>query len=277
MAPTKFGDIGKSASDLLSDDFGASSSKLVVKTKADNGTEVKVQGTRNNASGAVSGFVETKTNYKGFAITEKWSNDNTINTEVSHKCPVFKGGKHTFYSTFKPAVGGFQGISGLKLKSALPCSTANTNLAFTAKDVTVDSSTNFGKWIVGGSAKIGCPSFAVSNVQFAAGFTDGNLSLATKIVNGDKVSTSIYHSAGCCDYKIGVNFGWTRSSGATNLELAAKHSLDDSSYVKAKLNANLDLGVAYVHNLSKCTKAKVAADISAAKESKIGFTLEFNA
>jgi hypothetical protein len=271
MAPTKFGDFGKAANDLFKDDFGAGTSKVVLKTKSANGTTIKVEGARNNDSAAVSGFVETTTSINKFNLKEKWSTGNKIDTEVSHPCFFFAKGKHTLSASFSPSVGGLAGFSNLKLKSAVPCSSANTNATFTQKNIAIDSATTFKGINFGGSATVTLGG-AISATKFGAAFKQDDIEVASTITDGDAVNTSIYKSSGCC-YKSGIRFGWAKSSGKSFMEVAVQKKIDDNSYAKLKVNDKLDIGVAYSQKVNKCCTATVAADVAAV--SKVGFKLEF--
>merc|ERR1712008_110481 len=75
-----YGDLGKSARDVVGKGSHFSILKLDVKTKTATGVEFNSGGSSNTDSGKVTGSLETK--YKcadyGMTFTEKWSTDNSL-------------------------------------------------------------------------------------------------------------------------------------------------------------------------------------------------------
>ena len=106
QAPPKFADITKATKDLFSDDFNAGKVQLTLKSKATNGVNLKVKGTKSNAKGNVSGSLEsTYTNAGGISFKEVWSTQNEVTTEVSMKNALVKGTKLVGEAKFSPTAG----------------------------------------------------------------------------------------------------------------------------------------------------------------------------
>jgi len=64
----------------------------------------------------------------------------------------------------------------------------------------------------------------------------------------DDVEGAIYHVPNS-SVAAGLKFSWNQSN-ATNFELAGKYALDSKSFVKAKVNKALNLGLSYTQLLN---------------------------
>ena len=135
MAPTTYGDLGKSARDVIGKGYHFSLLKLELKTKTASGVEFtsgkylknalhylrksnslipnntaqirfSIGGSSNTDSGKVDGTLETKYKFSeyGTTFTEKWNTSNQLSTTVDVQDKILKGLKVTFDSTFSPQV-----------------------------------------------------------------------------------------------------------------------------------------------------------------------------
>lgn len=86
--------------------------------------------------------------------------------------------------------------------------------------------------------------------------------------DGRDVNIQLFHKARA-DVQAGVTFGWTKT-GTTTLGVAGRLQLDPSAYVKAKVNNDLDLGLAYVQKLRQGVTMTLSANVrtSCLNESK---------
>lgn len=261
MAPPKFKDMAKAAEDLFSDDFGASSNKFTFKSKAANGTNIKVEGAR-VASGAVSALLETKFTHKpsGVTIKEKWTSKNVVTTELSVKDKGVKGSDATLSANFLPNAGG---VSDLKLKTAYTSDKFTSTVDVSAKNVAVSGVFSYCKWLIGAATTYDMGKGAVGGTKVSVGYKEADLAVTSTISDDGKVSGSLFHipSTG---YRLesGVQFGWNRGSGATSFGFAAKYALDKDAYVKAKVNTKMDVALAYVQQVRPGVELALAADVA---------------
>ena len=128
MAPPKYGDLGKQASDvfgkgyhfgllkldvgfLLQKSFCLTLSCDQVKTKTATGVEFSTGGSSNIDSGKVSGNLETKYQVKdlGMTLTEKWTTDNNLSTTVDVVDKLIPGCKVSLDTKFAPGTGAKSG------------------------------------------------------------------------------------------------------------------------------------------------------------------------
>lgn len=107
MAPPSFVDLGKQARDLFGKGYHYGFWKLDCKTKTESGIEFNTAGQTNTESGKVFGSLETK--YKiheaGVTLSEKWTTDNVLFTEVSVQDKLLEGLKLASVGTFVPHTG----------------------------------------------------------------------------------------------------------------------------------------------------------------------------
>lgn len=266
MPTPKFGDLGKACSDLFSDDFKAGSNKLTLKSKTASGTSLKLDGSRNNSSGAVTGSLETKFSHKasGLNVKEKWDTSNTISTELSTKNLLTAGTDFSFTTDFKPTSSGLQSF---KLKGSLVRDNfavdANTNL----KGVNAAGVFSYGKFFVGASSNL-------SNTKIGASFVEKDYSITSTVSDGRAVDIQVFHNARS-DLQTAVQFGW-KANGGTSLAVAGKLALDDSAYVKAKINKDMQVGLAYVQKIRNGVTLGLSAQLEATNLASSGHQLGFN-
>lgn len=261
MAPPKFADIGKDASDLFSDDFGGSANKLTFKSTASNGTNIKVEGSRSNTSGDVSALLETKFTHKasGVTVKEKWTTKNVVTTELSVKNKFVAGSDATLSANFLPNGGG---LCDFKLKTGYVTSRCATNADVTAKAINAGTSVNYGRWLFGAGADFNLAKSALSGTKVTVGFSEGDLQVTSSISDGSRVSGSLFHTP-CSAFQGGVQFSWNRDSADTGFAVAGKYTLDESSFVKAKLDKSMALNLSYVQTMRKGVTLRLSADVAA--------------
>jgi len=263
MAPAKFADLGKAAADLFTEDFGGSSNSLTLKSKASNGTNIKVEGVRDNSSGAVAALLETKFTHAatGLAIKEKWTTKNVVTTEVSYDNKIVQGLTTTVAANFSPNGGS---ISGLKLKTGFVHSNINTTVDITAKDVTASGVFAFQKWLVGAGTTYSLSSGALQNTKVTVGYTEGDLTVTSSITDAGNVAATLYHTPRPA-VAAGVELGWDKNSNKTTFGVAGQYALDSSAFIKTKVDSALNIGLSYVQKLRPGVTLRLSADINGAQ------------
>ncbi|KAG4079889.1 hypothetical protein HA402_015020 [Bradysia odoriphaga] len=105
--PPSYSDLGKQARDVFGKGYHFGLWKLDCKTKTESGVEFSTSGNSNQETGKVAGSLETKykVNDYGLTLSEKWTTDNTLFTEISHTDKLLKGLKLTFEGSFAPHTG----------------------------------------------------------------------------------------------------------------------------------------------------------------------------
>jgi len=258
QACPKYADLNKAVTDLFADDFGFGAQKIVLKSKSASGTNFKVEGSK-NAKGDVRAFIETKFNAGSIAVKEKWSTDNTVTTEFSVDNKFLDGAKVTAEAVFNP-VTCLDGLK-LKLKSDVIRDNLSTNVTVTS-DAVITAAAVFkfgGKFLLGLTTDYSSNkgNLANSNVAFSA--VEKDLIINAAVSSSSNVEASVFQKVND-NLTAGFKFSWSQT--ATDLHIAAKYKLDNSSFVKAKLNKSLNFGLGFTQTLSKSIQLTLAANIN---------------
>jgi len=263
MAPPKFADLGKAATDLFTEDFGGSSNSLTLKSKAANGTTLKVEGVRDHNSGAVAALLETKFTHAatGLTVKEKWTTKNVVTTEVTSENKLVQGLSSTIMANFAPSAGS---ISGLKIKTGFVHNTVSTNIDVTPKDVAASGVFAFQKWLVGAGTTYNLGTGGLQGTKVTVGYVESDLAVHASVTDSGNVSANIYHTPRS-DIKAGVELGWEKNSNKTTFGVAGQYALDNSAFVKAKVDSALNIGLSYVQKLRPGVTLRLSADVSGAQ------------
>jgi voltage-dependent anion channel protein 2 len=275
MAPPKFADITKATKDLFSDDFNAGKVQLTLKSKATNGVNLKVKGTKSNAKGNVSGSLEsTYTNAGGISFKEVWSTQNEVTTEVSMKNALVKGTKLVGEAKFSPTAG-FKG-------QTIKCDYGANNFFINTKLVDLKALTaggvfSFDKFLVGAEGSFNDKGF--KGYSAAVSYVDSDIVISSSVNSGNSVEGSIFHSP-TSDIDAGVRFSYNRGSNDTTFELGGSYALDSATSLKTAINKDMSIALAYTQTLRKGVTLGLSADVKAAQLSEdshsLGLTLELS-
>jgi len=261
MAPPKFADFTKIVSDLFKEDFGFGETKLVLKSKAQNGVAFKVEGVRPDA-GVASGFLETKfAHSSGLNVKEKWTTKNDVTTEVSLDTKFLEGSKVTAEAVFNPN----SGVRDLKLKGDYAADHVNANVTVTGKGILSTSSvfSYASKFLFGASADYDTSKGAVSATKFSVGYTESDVAVTSTITNGADVEGTVYHTPNS-SVQAGLKFTWSKANPETGFELVGKYKIDGESFVKAKVDKALNIGLSFTQQLKKGVTLTLSANVKGA-------------
>jgi len=193
MAPPKFEDLGKSAKDLFTDDYGFGETKLTLKSKSASGLDFKVEGKKTEK--AVSGFIESKyTHSSGVSLKEKWSTSNVINTEISVEDKLVKGSKFTLDSAFSPNAG----LQAVGLKADYKRDNFFGNLSFGAvTGINAAGVLKHGSHAIGGKVDYDYRTGSIAATRLGTTYEAADLTLAAFVNNvGSRtdVEGSVFHT-----------------------------------------------------------------------------------
>lgn len=266
--PPKFDDIAKSVKDLFEDDFDAGKVNLTLKSKATNGVAVKVKLDKDNAKNTAKAKLEsTYTNSAGISFKEVWESSNQVTTEVSMKNVLMKGTKFVGEAKFSPTTG--MAGNTIKVDYGAPNFYINTKLA-DLKSLTAATCFSVNKFLVGGSAKFSDKGFG----GYSAGvsFVDADMVVSSSINDKNSVTGSIFHSPKP-NLDAGVRFSYNRGSNNTTFAIAGAYEMDASTSLKAALDKDMALSLAYSQTLRKGVKLGLSADVQVAKLNEDGHSL----
>jgi len=280
--PPGYGDLGKAARDLFNKGFNYGTYKLEAKSKTANGVEFTTSGNSNHDSGKVGGSLETKYKYSDYGLTflEKWSTDNVLGTEITIEDQMVKGLKLTFDTSFAPQTGKKSG----KIKTAYKQDYINTNcdVDFDFAGPTINGSAVLGYqgWLAGYQMSFDTSKSKLASSNFAVGYTTGDFTLHTSVNDGTDFTGSVFQKVNS-ELETGVQLNWTAGSNATKLGLAAKYTPDRDTTIRAKVNNNSQIGLAYQQKVRDGVTLTMSALLEGKNFNqgghKIGLGLEFEA
>jgi len=280
MAPPKYGDLGKQASDVFGKGYHFGLLKLDVKTKTATGVEFSTGGSSNIDSGKVSGNLETKYQVKdlGMTLTEKWTTDNNLSTTVDVVDKLIPGCKLSLDTKFAPGSGAKSGALKAEYKHDAAMVTADLDLGLTA----LNASAVMGHkgWLAGYQTSFDLAKSAVTKNNFGLGYAAGDCVLHTSLTNGTEFGGSVYQKLSPA-LETGVTLGWSTAGAATKFGIGAKYVLEDGAVVRAKVNNSSEVGLGYQQKLRDGVTVTLSTLINGANFNagghKVGVALEMSA
>jgi len=283
MAPPKYDDLGKEARDLINKNFHIGVVKLEAKTKAANGVDFTAEGAHNTDSGNVAGSLETKYKHADYGVTfsEKWNTDNVIATNITVDNKLAKGLKVDFESTFAPLTG----KKSAKVKTAYQASdylhtTADLDADFAGPTVHGSGVFAYNGWHAGYQASYDTANSKLVKNNVSLTYQGGDFILHSGIIDASKYVGSIHHQVNK-NLSAAALLHWTSGSSASSFTVCGKYMYDDDTYVKAKLDNNLSLGLSYVHKLRAGVQLTLSGLVNAKSLEqgghKLGLSLNFDA
>merc|ERR1712136_386622 len=268
--PPSYSDLGKAAKDLVNKGYNYGGIKCEVKTATASGVGFTTSGSSNLETGKVAGSLESKYALKdlGASLSQTWTTDNVLNSEISVEDKLLKGLKLTLETSFAPASGKTSGV----IKSAFKQPHLATN---------VDGAAVLGyEGFVGGyQLAFDAASRKLTKSNFAFGYRAADFQVHTAVNDGSEFVGSLYQKLSG-NLETGVSLSWTNGSNATSFALASKLAVDADTTLAAKINNGGQLGVSYAQNLRPGVKVTLSSLIDAknfnAGGHKLGLGLEFS-
>ncbi|KAH8924884.1 hypothetical protein BT69DRAFT_1260875 [Atractiella rhizophila] len=266
--PPAWKDIGKSASDLLGKDYYISSTSLEVKTTAPNGVVFKVAGQKDNKSQAISGDLEAKyfDPKHGFTFTQGWTTSNVIKNQFEIENQIAKGLKFDLATTFLPHNNAKSAI----FSSVYKQSGVNAKVAmdlFRGPTFNVETVAGRDGFHVGAEASYALPAASITRYSAAVGYSAADYTIALHgLSNLSLFSASYYHRVNR-DVEAGAKAVWDSKStvGGVAMEVGCKTYLDNSAFVKAKINNSGLVCLGYTQALRPGVKASFGVAIDTQK------------
>lgn len=246
MAPTTYGDLGKSATDVFGIGYNFGLMKVELKTKKASGLDVVSKISQNTESGKIDGNLETKYKFKeyGTTFTEKWNTNNQLSTTVDVQDKILKGLKLTFDCTVSPQTGAKSGKVKAEYKNDLV--TVNTDGDINLSGARVIGSAVLGHkgWLAGYQLAFDTRKSELMKYNFCLGYSAEDFVLHTNVDDGRIFGSSVYHKVNP-NLETAINLGWTAESNDTSFGIGCKFTLDKNASFSAKVNNSSQLGLGY--------------------------------
>ncbi|KAH8086875.1 voltage-dependent ion-selective channel [Filobasidium floriforme] len=255
--PPSYKDLGKSSSDLLSKDYPIHGTSLEVKTTSFPAS-FKVAGLRDAKSAAITGDIEGKwvDPKNGVAITQAWTTSNILRTQVELENQIARGLKLDLLTALNPAKNQKSALVTAIYKQPSVHTRATVDL-FKGPTFTADAVLGRAGALVGAEATYDVLAGAITRYAGAVGYSAADYSVAVHALgNLSAYSASYYHRINS-DIEAGAKavYDTKSTAGGVNLEVGAKSYLDNSAFVKAKVNNAGIVGLAYTQALRPGVKA----------------------
>lgn len=282
MAPQKFADLGKEARDLLSKNFHYGTVKLEAKTKTANGVAFSTEGTHNTDSGDVVGSLESKFTLApyGVTLTKKWNTANVISGTVGVENKLVHGLKVDLDGTLAPMTGkmstklktDFTGCANLRATADI----ASTD--FAAPSVDVSGVFAYLGWHAGYQASYDTAASKLTANNVCLTHKTGPVTIHAALVDASKYTYTVHHEV---NKTLHVAAALQCDGSETGFTVGGKYALDDTTFVKGKLDSKLNLGVSYSQNMAPGIQATLSALVNGKALDqgghKIGLHLSFGA
>jgi len=282
MAPPKFADLGKAASDLLSKNFHFGVVNLEANTTALNGAKFTTKGKHTTATGGVGGSLECEMELGGMKYKESLTTDGVIHGSITLDDKVLtKNVKVEAVFDFAPDSG--------KMGGAVKSSYANCDHLNATADVTssglLHASSVLGNipfldgWVLGGQVSYDTVNAKLVSQNLGVEYREEDFVIHSGIYDSSKLVGSIHHQIND-KLSAGAMLNWSNGPSNASLTFCGKYALDATTFVKAKLDNNLALGVSYVQNLRDGVQVTLSGLVNGGKGEgghKLGMSLNFDA
>jgi voltage-dependent anion channel protein 2 len=256
MAPTKYGDIGKTGNNLLNDDYKYEG-KCEVKTKLESGVNVKSTFTRAEKDGSIGAVLELKKAVSVVDITAKLDHQGAANVTLENstlvpklklKCDAAANGSSTKISA-DYAHDAIMTCAAFDLNKSL----LSVNSSFATNGVTLGASTSYaikkGKW---------------DTPAIAGSYNGSNFQIAASVENlGEKIGVT-YHQSVSKELALALNLQQVDKKGVS-LALGSSYKIDKDSSVKAKVDSTGVLSAIYAQKIRPQMTLKVSGQVNTTK------------
>jgi len=280
--PPKYDDLGKEAKGVFKNGYGSGSVKLDLKTTTKKGVEFKTHGSSNNETGKVEGNLETKYKFKdyGITLTEKWTTDNVLSSDIIVEDQIAKGLKLEFDTSFTPNTG----KKSAKIKSAYKRNyfhgTADVDFDFAGPTVQASGVASYEGWVAGYQVAFDTSKSKLTDNNFSLGYRSDDFQVHSAVEDASRFSGSIYHQISK-NLEAAALLEWTTGNSNTSFQVGCKYDLDKDTTIRAKVNTSSHLGLAYTQRLRPGIKATLSAHVDSKNLNsgghKLGLSLDMEA
>ncbi|GAA5985499.1 hypothetical protein JCM5350_004018 [Sporobolomyces pararoseus] len=293
--PPSWKDLGKSASDLLNKDYPLNGNSLEVKTRAPNNVAFRVAGTRDAKSNAIAGDLEGKyvDAKNGVTLTQTWTTSNVLKTQIELENQVAKGvlfsksqvSSSTSKVTSSPLPKATAYVTAIYKQPSLH--TRALLDVFKGPTFTADAVIGRDGFLLGAESTYSVPTGSITRYALGLGYAAPSYTVTVHgLANLSVFSASYYHKVSK-DVEAGAKAIWDSKSTASNvgLEVGTKAYLDNTAFVKAKINNAGVIALGYTQALRPGVKASFGlaldssklGDAGAAGAHRVGSSLTFEA
>jgi voltage-dependent anion channel protein 2 len=256
--PPSWKDLGKSSNDLLGKDYHFHGASLEVKTQTPSNVTFKVAGIRDSKTDAITGDIEGKWTDKvhGLTLTQTWTTSNVLRNQIELDNLIAKGLKLDLATSLNPDKGAKTAVlnasykqSGLHTRGALDI--------FKGPTFTADAVLGRDGFLVGAEAAYNVTGGNISRYAAAVGYNAPEYAVTLHGLNNFKTFSASYYHRVSRDVEAGAKavYDSKATHGGVALEVGTKTYLDNSAFVKAKINNSGVIALGYTQTLRPGVKA----------------------
>ncbi|OMH81778.1 Voltage-dependent anion-selective channel protein 2 [Zancudomyces culisetae] len=264
MIPPKYSDVLKPVNDLIGKDFPTGFEKLEIKTKTSNGVKFTVSGTRNQSNGIINGEISGKY----FDAPRNVTYTETFNTGSMYSLQIES--ENNFAKGLKVEVKGSASINstkhGLESSAQYKCddvfATLNSVMVGKAPHVSSSLVMHRGGFLVGTEMRMNPAARQLETVDALVGYTAPDFRAAVQTRGTFSFLTAAFHqnvTPGVLEVAARSTYDLKNSDKNVTAEVAAKYNLDNTTFVKARINNNGHMGLSYSQSLRPGVTAVVGA------------------
>ncbi|KAF5315417.1 hypothetical protein D9619_007347 [Psilocybe cf. subviscida] len=256
--PPSWKDLGKSSNDLLGKDYNFHGTSLEVKTQTPSNVAFKVAGNRDSKSDLITGDIEGKWTDKvhGLTLTQTWTTSNILRNQIELDNLIAKGLKLDLATSLSPNKGAKTAV----LNSAYKQSGLHTRASldvFKGPTFTADAVLGRDGFLVGAEAAYNVTEGKISRYAAALGYNAPQYAVTLHGLNNLKTFSASYYHRVSRDVEAGAKavYDAHATHGGVALEVGTKTYLDNSAFVKAKINNSGVVALGYTQTLRPGVKA----------------------
>ncbi|XP_064387443.1 voltage-dependent anion-selective channel protein 2-like [Halichondria panicea] len=278
--PPSFGDLGKSARDLFDKEYEFGKVKLGLKTKTESGVEFETNGSHDLEKNRTSGNLKTKIKFPDYGVTfsESWNTNSELNTELAYEPCSIDGLKLTLNSSFLPSSGNKSAQFKTNYKRDYVNVDTDVDLQMTGPIFRGATVFQYNGWYGGYQVGYNTSNAKLTANNVAVGYQGADFTVNTKLADIADCQTSVFHKASD-KTEVGLSTRYNLQTSNVSLGLATKYTLNDGAILKAKVNNQGQIGMAYTQSLRTGVKLNLSCLVEGrninAGGHKLGMAIDF--
>mmetsp|Transcript_44970 Transcript_44970/g.110387 ORF Transcript_44970/g.110387 Transcript_44970/m.110387 type:complete len:275 (+) Transcript_44970:2378-3202(+) len=271
-----YGDLGKTAKKLFTDDFVADT-KVSIKTKTANGVAFTIDNVKAAKDDSLVSTVSLKYKVYGNALTTKLLSSGKVSTEAT----IDQLGVDGLKAVLNGAIAESTQAASAKLEYIHPHLAATTLVdVFKGPSVHSTVALGLGPNTVGAEVNYDTGKAGITSYALAVSRADAESEMTAHLTDKLRKIKAAYCHSVSSTMTVGASISYDRDSEATAMAMGVKSVLDKTTTVKAKLDTKGSLALAYVSTIRPETTMVLSTVVDLQKfeaSPTLGFSLTYDA
>lgn len=261
VIPPTFGDLAKQARDVFKKGYAVGSNKLSVKSKTSNGISLNPSFELKNDTLAAS-FETSGAVTDGITLKEKWTSENVTKTNFVVEDKLCKGLKCDFEVTVNASSGKKSGVVKTEYKTDCFNGTFDADLNLAGPTIVATAVGEYNGMQAGGEIAFDSEKSKLVKNTLAGGYTAGDYSLMGFVKDMSIFEGLLYHKVNPST-QIAANITFNNQSNACTYEFGAKHTLDKTTSVAAKIDGSGKSTLSVTHKVKSWAEVTYSNQLNA--------------